>query len=58
MRLLAPELYRMRVGFEQQGRPPHPPAYPRALAQTRAVVPNAWSIEDFLRARGFADRAL
>lgn len=49
MRIFAPEFYKMRIGFETFGRPPFPPPYLEAVETTRKLLPDAWSIEDYVR---------
>jgi uncharacterized protein YbjT (DUF2867 family) len=49
MRIFAPEFYKMRLGFEEFGRPPFPAAYLESVEATRALLPDVWSIEDYVR---------
>jgi uncharacterized protein YbjT (DUF2867 family) len=49
MRLFAPEFYKMRLAFEKLGRRPFPRAYEQAVEQTRKLLPDCWTIEDFVR---------
>src|SRR6185369_17186672 len=56
MRLFVNEFYRMRVAFEQMGRPPLPPMFDEALRETAALVGTPVSLEAFLRDKGFAER--
>ena len=51
MRLFAPEFYKMRRAFEVLGRPPYPhrAAIAEALHETRALVPDAWGLPEYLR---------
>ncbi len=51
MRLFVPEFYKMRRGFEALGRPPYPhrEAIDEALRETRALVPDAWGLLEYLR---------
>jgi uncharacterized protein YbjT (DUF2867 family) len=60
MRLFAPEFYKMRLGFEAAGRPPFPQQkqLDDAMAKTREIHPGVWTLEAYLRARGFATRPL
>lgn len=49
MRLLAPEFYKMRLGFEAFGRPPFPATFVESIETTRKFLPDVWSIEDYVR---------
>jgi uncharacterized protein YbjT (DUF2867 family) len=49
MRLFAPEFYKMRLGFEAFGRPPFPPTYLESVEATRALLPDVWTVEDYVR---------
>jgi uncharacterized protein YbjT (DUF2867 family) len=51
MRLFAPEFYKMRRAFEVNGRPPYryQAAIDEALRETRALVPDAWGLPEYLR---------
>ncbi len=49
MRLFAPEFYKMRKGFEMLGRPPFPGPYLEGVETTCKLLPDAWSIEDYVR---------
>jgi len=49
MRLFAPEFYKMRIAFETLGRRPFPSAYTEAVESTRKLLPNFWSVEDYVR---------
>lgn len=51
MRLFAPEFYKMRRSMERVGRPPYPhqAAIDEALRETRALVPDAWGLPEYLR---------
>jgi uncharacterized protein YbjT (DUF2867 family) len=51
MRLFAPEFYKMRLGFEAFGRPPFPATYLESVEATRKLLPDVWSIEDYVRDR-------
>lgn len=56
LKLFAKEFYKMRVSFEALGRPPFPPAYERALVDTLDLVPDRWTLDEFLLAKGFDRR--
>ena len=58
MRVLAPEFFRMRQGFEKAGRPPYPyrVAFDAALKETRRVVGDPWCLERFFEASGYVAR--
>jgi uncharacterized protein YbjT (DUF2867 family) len=51
MRLFVPEFYKMRRAFETVGRPPYPhrAAIDEAMRETRALVPDAWGLPEYLR---------
>lgn len=49
MRIFAPEFYKMRLGFEKFGRPPFPAEYLESVESTRQLLPDAWSMEDYVR---------
>lgn len=49
MRLFAPEFYKMRLAFEAFGRPPFPAEYLESIETTRKLLPDVWSIEDYVR---------
>jgi hypothetical protein len=49
MRIFAPEFYKMRLGFEQFGRPPFPATYIESVESTRKLLPDVWSMEDYVR---------
>jgi uncharacterized protein YbjT (DUF2867 family) len=49
MRIFAPEFYKMRLGFEEFGRPPFPAAYLESVESTRKLLPDVWSMEDYVR---------
>lgn len=49
MRIFAPEFYKMRLAFEKFGRRPSPPAYEEAVEMTRKLLPDCWTIEDFVQ---------
>lgn len=51
MRVLVPEFYKMRRAMERTGRPPYPfqAAIDEALRETRALVPDAWGLPEYLR---------
>jgi uncharacterized protein YbjT (DUF2867 family) len=49
MRIFAPEFYKMRIGFEMLGRRPFPSAYTEAVESTRKLLPNFWTLEDYVR---------
>jgi uncharacterized protein YbjT (DUF2867 family) len=54
MRWFAPEFYKMRRGMERVGRPPYPhrAAIDDALRETRALVPDARGLLEYLRQAG------
>lgn len=60
VRLFSREFFEMRRGFEKAGRPPYPyrATFSRALEETRHLVGDAWHLERYLEAMGFAERAL
>jgi uncharacterized protein YbjT (DUF2867 family) len=49
MRIFAPEFYKMRLGFEKFGRPPFPATYLESVESTHKLLPDVWSIEDYVR---------
>lgn len=49
MRIFAPEFYKMRMAFEALGRPPFPATYLESVKTTRELLPDVWSIEDYVR---------
>jgi len=49
MRLFAPEFYKMRLGFEAFGRPPFPATYLESVESTHKLLPDVWSMEDYVR---------
>lgn len=60
MRLFSREFFEMRRGFEKAGRPPYPyrATFDGALEETRRLVGEAWHLERYFEAMGFAERAL
>ena len=60
MRIFVPEFYKMRRGIEQMGRPPfeYQKGVDQGLAATRALNPGVWSLQAFLKEKGFATRTL
>jgi len=49
MRIFAPEFYKMRVGFEKFGRPPFPAEFLESIESTRQLLPDVWSMQDYVR---------
>jgi uncharacterized protein YbjT (DUF2867 family) len=58
MRLFAVEFYKMRIVFEENGRPPHPAFVMKAVADTAELLPQHLTLESYLKMKGFAERAL
>jgi uncharacterized protein YbjT (DUF2867 family) len=59
MWLFAREFYKLRVEFERLGTPPYPVEYTSGLEATTALLGgSAWTLDDFLREKGWATRAL
>lgn len=60
MLVLAPEFFRMRRALEKAGRPPFPyeTHLRQAMADTRRIVADAWSLREWLRASGLVERTL
>ena len=49
MRIFSPEFYKMRLGFEKFGRAPFPATYLESIESTRQLLPDVWSMENYVR---------
>ncbi|WP_168879655.1 NmrA/HSCARG family protein [Rhizobium sp. P28RR-XV] len=58
MWLFFTEFYKMRTAFEKMGRPPLSPEYAIGLTTTAALIEDPWTLYDFLREQGWAQRNL
>jgi uncharacterized protein YbjT (DUF2867 family) len=58
MRLFAKEFYKMRVAFEENGRPPIRQELTDAVDETDKLVPDHLTLETYLKMKGFDTRPL
>ena len=58
MRLFAPEFYKMRVAFEESGRPPIRPELTDAVRQTNELLPDHLTLDSYLKMKGYDTRPL
>jgi uncharacterized protein YbjT (DUF2867 family) len=58
MRLFAREFYKMRVAFEENGRPPIRPELTDAIHETDKLVPDHLTLDTYLRMKGYDTRPL
>src|SRR5262249_3681701 len=53
MRLFAPEVYKMRVAFEENGRPPIRRELTDAVRETETLVPDHLTLDTYLKMKGW-----
>jgi uncharacterized protein YbjT (DUF2867 family) len=58
MRLFAKEFYKMRIAFEENGRPPIRKELTDAVEETLKLVPDHLTLETYLKMKGFDTRPL
>jgi uncharacterized protein YbjT (DUF2867 family) len=58
MRLFAKEFYKMRIAFEENGRPPTHPALTDAVRETDELVPAHLTLDSYLKMKGYDTRPL
>lgn len=54
MRIFAREWIPLRRSFEAWGRPPHPPAMLEGIEESRSLLPDILTFEDYIRSTGLA----
>ena len=58
MRLFAKEFYKMRIAFEENGRPPIRPELIGAVRETGELVPDHLTLDSYLKMKGYDTRPL
>jgi hypothetical protein len=56
MRLFAKEIYKMRIAFEENGRPPVRRELTDAMRETHELVPDHLTLDSFLKMKGYDTR--
>jgi uncharacterized protein YbjT (DUF2867 family) len=58
MRLFAKEFYKMRIAFEENGRPPIRPELTDVVRETGELVPDHLTLDSYLKMKGYDTRPL
>ncbi len=58
MRLFAKEFYKMRIAFEENGRPPIRSDLIAAVQETHELVPDHLTLDSYLKMKGYDTRPL